>query len=455
MTIRNKLTLLLTTILAVLLLAFISFIYFSFSENREDEYYRILRHTAITKANLLLDAKVAPQVLQLIYHHAENTLFQEEVAIYDTAFNLLYHDGAEIDKVKETRQMIAEIVQKKEIKFYQGTVQVVGFLFLHNNKEYVLTGAAADEYGYLKMLNLRFTLFIAFSIAIVFIFLSSRLIANKALKPVADMIVKVKDITATNLDLRINTGNSKDEISELAITFNAMLDRLEKSFDAQQDFVSNISHELRTPLTAMMAELQLTYNNQGSNEAYKQSISHAIGDAKKIVRLSNSLLDLAKANYDPSAITFKQVRLDEILLDARQYVKHNYSDYKVNILFEKEIEDDDFISIRGNEYLLKVAFSNLIENGCKFSESKEVAVAITYYKDKTILRFQDFGIGMGENEILKIFAAFYRGENKKYAGGNGIGLSLAKKIIDLHKGTIDVISKINEGSTFTVEFPHL
>lgn len=455
MTIRNKLTLLLTTIIAALLLAFISFIYFSYSENREDEYYSLLRNTAITKANLLLDAKVAPSVLQLIYHHSENTLFQEEVAIYDTTFNLLYHDAVEIDKVKETRQMINEIVLRNEIKFYQGRVQVVGFLFHHNNNNYVLTAAATDEYGYAKLLNLRFTLFVAFCIAIIFIFLSSRFIANKALQPVAVMVDKVKEITATNLDLRINIGDGKDEIAELAVTFNAMLDRLEKSFDAQQDFVSNISHELRTPLTAMMAELQLTYNNPGSNEAYKLSISHAINDAKKIVRLSNSLLDLAKANYDQSSITFKDVRLDEILLDARNDVKHNYPDYKVNILFEKEIEDDDFISVMGNEYLLKVAFSNLIENGCKFSETKEVTVAITYYKEKTILRFQDYGIGMEELEIPKIFTSFYRGENKKFAGGNGIGLSLTKKIIDLHKGNIDVISKVKEGTTFTLELPHL
>lgn len=455
MTIRNKLTLLLTTIIAALLLAFISFIYFSYSENREDQYYSLLRHAAITKANLLLDAKVAPSVLQLIYHHSENTLFQEEVAIYDTAFNLLYHDAVEIDKVKETRQMINDILIKKEIKFYQGRQQVVGFLLHHNNNKYVLTAAAIDEDGYVKLLKLRYALLIAFCVAIIFIFMSSKFIANKALQPVEDMVNRVKEITATNLDLRINIGAGKDEIAELAVTFNAMLDRLEKSFDAQQDFVSNISHELRTPLTAMMAELQLTYNNPGSNEGYQQSISNAINDAKKIVRLSNSLLDLAKANYDPSSITFKVVRLDEILLDARNEVLHNYSGYKVNILFEKEIEDDDFISVKGNEYLLKVAFNNLIENGCKFSETKAITVAITYYKEKTIIRFQDNGIGMEESEIPKIFTSFYRGENKKFAGGNGIGLSLTKKIIDLHKGNIDVISKVREGTTFTLEFPHL
>jgi signal transduction histidine kinase len=455
MTIRNKLTFLFTAIIAALLLAFALVIYFSFSENREDEYYNLLRRTAITKANLLLDAKVPPAVLQLIYHKSENTLFQEEVAVYDTSFHLLYHDAVEIDKVKETRQMINDIINKKEIKFYQGPLQVVGILYHLHNNNYIITSAANDQDGYAKLLHLKYTLFISFFVAIIFIFMAGRFIAYKALQPVANIIDKVEEITATNLDLRINEGNGKDEMAELAITFNAMLNRLEKSFDAQKEFVSNITHELRTPITAMLAELQLMLSKPQNNEEYKQSIHHTIDDAKKLVHLSNSLLDLAKANYDQTDIAFKEVRLDEILLDARNDVLHNQAEYKVNIIFEKEIEDDDFISVKGNEYLLKVAFMNLIDNGCKFSEAKEATVAITYFKDKTILRFHDNGIGIDQKELPNIFASFYRGGNKKYASGNGIGLSLTKKIIDLHKGIIDVTSKIDEGTTFTVELPHV
>src|SRR5665213_1659968 len=99
MSIRNKLTWLFTSIIAAFLLVFALVIYFSYSKNREEEYFKLLQHTAITKANLLLDAKVAPSVLQLIYRNAENTLFQEEVAIYDTGFHLLYHDAVDIDRV--------------------------------------------------------------------------------------------------------------------------------------------------------------------------------------------------------------------------------------------------------------------------------------------------------------------------------------------------------------------
>ena len=269
------------------------------------------------------------------------------------------------------------------------------------------------------------------------------------------MVEKVKEITATNLDLRITEGNGKDEISELAVTFNAVLNRLEKSFDAQKEFVSNISHELRTPLTAMLAELQLTFSNPRHNEEYKESIHHAIHDAKKLVRLSNSMLDLAKASYDQTEITFKEVRLDEIVVEARNDVLHDQSDYKVNIVFEREIEDDNFISVKGNEYLLKVAFKNLMENGCKFSSEKEVRVAISYFQNKTILRFQDNGIGINERELPDIFSPFYRGMNKQFTSGTGIGLSLTQKIILLHNGSIHVSSKIDEGTSFTVELPNL
>ncbi|MES2652789.1 MAG: HAMP domain-containing sensor histidine kinase [Bacteroidota bacterium] len=455
MKIRNKLTLLFTGIAAAIFLVFALVIYISFNKNREEEYYKQLNNIAITKAKLLLDAKVSPAVLQLIYRNAQNVLYEEEVAVYDTSFRLKYHDAVEIDKVKETHQMIDEIVNKHYIEFYQGKMQVVGILYKHKTGNYVLTAAANDQLGYTKLRNLKYTLIISFLFTIILIYLSGLFLANKALKPVSDLINEVEEITATNLDLRIKEGNGKDEIAELAITFNAMLNRLEKSFDAQKEVVSNISHELRTPLTAMLAELQLTLEKDRSIEAYKISIAHAINDAQKLVRLSNSLLDLAKASYDLTEIAFRELRIDELIIDARSDVLHVQPSYKINIVFETEIEDDDFISVQGNEYLLKLAFVNLIENGCKFSEAQEVTVSINYFRDKTILRFQDQGIGIDEKDLPHIFTAFYRGTNQNYATGNGIGLSLTKKIVELHRGTIVPQSKTTEGSTFTIEIPHV
>ena len=455
MKIRTRLTILFTVITATILLAFASVIYFSAKKNREKEFYSILKKEAITKANLFFNAKVDTKTLQDIYRNNREILNEVEVAIYDTGFNLLYHDAVDIDYVKETPEMINEIFQKGEIQFYQQDWQVIGLRYEYKNKNYIITATAIDQYGYNKLNSLLKNSIIVFIISIIFIYIAGLYFSKKAFDPVKDMIEKAKVISATNLDLRLNSNGSKDELAELANTFNEMLNRLENSFDAQKHFVSNISHELRTPLAAIITELELSTNKEKSVAEYKSTIQNALGDAKKLVRLLNSLLDLAKASYDPSEIAFKPIRIDEILLDARQQVQQANSDYKIDIVFEQEFENENQISINGNEYLLKVAFANLFENGCKFSKDKQSSVSISFERDKIQLRFTDKGIGISEDDLKYIFTPFYRGENKIYAEGNGIGLALTKNIILLHKGTISVSSKQNEGTTFYVELLHI
>ena len=456
MQIRTRLTILFTNLTALLLLAFAITVYLSSSKTREDEYFKRLQQQASTKANLLFDTKVAPNVLQLIYQNVPNTLFQEEVAIYDTAFHLLYHDAVKIDKVKETRGMIDSIITLKEIKFYVNNLQAIGFLYEYENKHYVITAAARDDYGFTKLTTLRNTLIVSFLVSIIIIFFVGRFLARQSLKPVLVLVDKVKKITATNLDLRVDEGNRKDEIAALAITFNEMLNRLESSFDAQKMFVSNISHELRTPLAIIISELELAISKERNMLEYKEVISFALQDARRLAKLSNGLLDFAKANYDQTEIAFKEIRLDEILLDARQQVIKSNASYKIVINFiDEEAEDDDYISINGNDYLLKIAFINLMENGCKFSSDNTCTVTISHKHPLAVLQFADNGIGIGKEDLPNIFTPFYRGSNKQYADGNGIGLSLTQKIIKLHKGNITVNSKENIGTTFTIEFLHV
>ena len=454
MNIRNKLTLLFTILFATILLFLTFFIYISSAETRKDEYYKRLRQLAITKANLLLDAKVEPNVLQLIYKNADS-LFQEEVAIYDTSFNLLYHDAVGIDKVKETQAMIDEIKKTGEIQFKIGQLQAVGFLYRHKGTNYVITTAAKDEYGLSKLKDLKYILLISSLAGLFMTIVAGRLFAKLALKPVTEMVNKVEEITATNLDLRVTTENPKDEIGELAETFNLMLDRLENSFDSQKQFVSAISHELRTPLATIITELELSQYKERTNSEYKQVIELALGDARKLVRLSNSLLDLAKASYDQAEISFKKIRLDEIILDARSQIILDHNQYKVTIVFEKETDNERNIIINGNEYLLRVAFINLIENACKFSHNNQCIIAISFSKGHTVLSFADDGVGIPEEDIPFLFTPFYRGKNRYFVDGNGIGLSLTEKIALMHNGSISVQSIVDYGTTFTISLPHI
>ncbi|MGY0036603.1 HAMP domain-containing sensor histidine kinase [Pedobacter sp. NJ-S-72] len=278
---------------------------------------------------------------------------------------------------------------------------------------------------------------------------------GKALNPVAEIVDKVEEITATNLYKRVLVKNEKDEIGELAITFNNMLDRLEQSFDGQKNFVSNISHELRTPLATIVGELQLALIRERSVAEYKEVIRLSLSDAQRLVRLSNGLLDLAKASYDQTTVSMKELRTDELLMDAREAVLKINEDYRVDIVFEREIDDDDDISVKGNEYLLKVAFINLMENACKFSANHQCTVSINFDHDRVKLGFKDSGIGIAKDELESIFSAFYRGKNKDFSPGNGIGLSLTQKIIGMHQGAIRVASTVNSGSVFTIEIFHV
>lgn len=455
MKIREKLTILFTLLAGAILTIFATLIYYSAAQNRETEFYNRLKNEAITKANLFFTAKVNTQTLQTIYKNNRETINEVEVAIYDTTFHLLYHDALDIDFVKETPQMIIKIQLQEVLSFYQKDWQVVGILFPFEQKKYIIFATAYDQYGYRKMQNLRDTILMIFVCSIAIIYMAGRFFSTKVLSPVTDIVKKVKSISALNLDLRLNHSVGKDELSELSNTFNQMLDRLEHSFNAQQQFVSNISHELRTPLSSIISELDLSMHRERNIKEYQLVIQNTLKDAQKLARLSNSLLDFAKASYDPSEISFRDIRLDEVLLDARQQVGRQNPSYQINIHYETEFDDDHDISVRGNEYLLKVAFANIFENGCKFSSNNSSLATISVRNERVSLHFIDTGIGIEPEDLPNIFTPFFRGHNKQYADGHGIGLSLTKKIINLHNGSISVQSTRQEGSNFTIEIPHI
>jgi signal transduction histidine kinase len=452
MKIRTRLIILFTVLTIVILSLFATVIFQSAKKSREREYYSLLKKEALTKANLFFNAKVEKQTLQQIYRNNRKTLNEVEVAIYDTAFALLYHDAVDIDFVKETRPMVRDIHSKGQIQFYQDDWQVVGLRYDFEGNNYAITAAGYDQYGYNKLNSLLTNIFLVFAMSVLFIVVAGIFFSRKAFEPVAEMIGKAKRISATNLDMRLPANGNKDELADLAGTFNAMLDRLESSFDAQKRFVSNISHELRTPLATIITELELSAANGLTEQQYTAAIDNALNDSRRLARLATSLLDFAKASYDPSEITFKPVRIDELLLDARQQLQKANPSYKIDIHFEGDFENDEEISVNGNLYLLQVAFTNLFENGCKFSDEHQSSVSVSFGREIT-LRFSDRGIGIAAADLPSIFTPFYRGPNGSFADGNGIGLSLTQKIVGLHQGTVSVISEQGHGTTFTVVLP--
>lgn len=455
MKIKTRLTLLFSFIFGFILLVFIIGVYHFYSNRCHNDYFDRLHIRAAIKVDLIDGETIAPEIFHLLYENAPKD-FEPQVSIFHLDGKLVYHDKKNPLPQEEVKAIMEQVRVTGQVKTWHNEMQTFGFLIEGNKGDYIVIATGYDINGYEQLRSLKATLSVAYMITMCCIVLALRLFIKQALNPVAQMTEKVQDINASrHLDIRLDEGNRKDELAELAITFNCMLSQLETAFDAQKQFVYNISHELRTPLSAIITELELAKSGSCDKQKYEKAIDLALQDAHRLTKLSTNLLDMAKANYSPSEIGMHKVRLDELLLEVCCKLQKNVPECSSHIIFDKEdLEDERFITVNGNPYLLSVAFGNLIDNGCKFSPDKTCEVHISYEGAKTIIQITDHGIGIAEEDHQLIFTPFFRGSNKNFAEGNGIGLSLTHKIIEIHSGSIQLDSYPGH-TTFTVSLPNL
>ena len=443
------------SITATIFLVFMVTIYCVNEHLRSVSFYRSLRSEAITKAHLFLNNQVDVKTMQSIYLNNLQFMDEVEVAVYTPDFHILYHDALRNDIIKKTPEMFSRIVREKEINFYTGKYQGIGILYEFEGKNYVVTATAYDRYGYINRTTMALLLLSLFIGGLSILIIVGYILAKSSLAPIRHIVREAENITVTQIGKRLPVRNEHDELGELVLTFNALLDRIEKSFNAQKMFVSNVSHELRTPMAALSAELDLALQKERTASQYQNSICNALQDSQRVIKLVDGLLNLAKADYYPEQIKTEEIRLDELLLDANKLVLKAHPDYHIELIFEQEADNDNVLTVIGNPYLLTTAFVNLIENNCKYSENKTSFIQISFWEQWTIVRLSDNGVGMSETDKKYLFDLFYRGENKSQAQGHGIGMTLTKKILTLHKSEISVFSHQGEGTTFVVKLPHV
>jgi signal transduction histidine kinase len=147
--------------------------------------------------------------------------------------------------------------------------------------------------------------------------------------------------------------------------------------------------------------------------------------------------------------------LDEALLDASAMVMKAQSNYNIDLIFGDDTDDDNMVTINGNEYLLRTAFVNLMENNCKFSHNHSSTVQISFPDNQVFIRFSDTGIGIPQADMEQLVNPFFRGENQHFSTGNGIGMTLVERIVKVHGGTVSVNSRRGEGTVFTLAFEHI
>ena len=228
-----------------------------------------------------------------------------------------------------------------------------------------------------------------------------------------------------------------------------MLERLETSFAMQKNFIANASHELRTPLTSINGQLEVLMMKDRSAAEYKSALRSVLDDIRSLIDLSNRLLLIARTSAEGPLNFNKKIRIDEILWQAQEEIVRFNNDYHINISIDNSLTDTDQMIVVGDENLLKVAVSNLIDNACKYSGDHTVNIKFRYINDSIEIIFEDRGIGISEEDHQKIFEPFYRGANTISVSGTGIGLTLVNQIIKNHNGVVKISSELGKGTVVT------
>ena len=452
MNIRNRITLRFILIVAFILFTASLLIYFFSADYRKEEFYTRLQSKASNTAKLLIDvAEVDATLLMKIEKDNPISLPNERISIFDYKNRILFSTDKD-RAISIDSSLLNRIRLEDEVRFLQGEYEVLGFLFKGQYDRFAVVTAATDIYGFNQLKNLRTILLIVFTISIIGVSVSGWFFSGKALQPISKVVQQVDDISITSLNLRVDEGNGKDEIAHLAKTFNRMLERLEGSFKVQKNFIANASHELRTPLTAITGQLEVSLLNTRSSAEYEKVMTSVLEDIKSLNTLSNRLLLLAQTSSDGIERKMMKLRIDELIWQARdELMKHNQS-YKIRIDFDHHLDDESKLTIEGDEQLIKTAFTNLIDNGCKYSSDHSINVLINSTSFGLTIHFEDKGIGIPKEDIHNIFEPFFRGSNTQKIKGHGIGLSMVKRIVHAHHGTIHLNSELGKGTSVTVHF---
>jgi two-component system, OmpR family, sensor histidine kinase ArlS len=276
-------------------------------------------------------------------------------------------------------------------------------------------------------------------------------VSKRLLLPVKKMTETVKSISAKDMNTRLDVSGSKDELKDLSKTFNNMLDRLQRSYELQNQFVSDASHELRTPIAVIQGYANLLDRWGKEDKAVlEESIAAIKSESESMKRLVEQLLFLARSDKHTQKIEMTHFKVNELIDEVVKETK--IIDYKHEILNQY----NEYITINGDRNLLKEALRVFIDNSIKYTCESGVIKINSYSKNKNlIIEIEDTGSGISKEDLPHIFDRFYRADKSrtKESGGTGLGLSIAKWIVLNHAGTIEVQSKLGYGTKISILLP--
>lgn len=448
MTLKTRIAVTFSLITAFIVITLsISIYWFSYTYNEIHFFDRLHERVRIASQYHIGESQLGSKFIEEIRQQHLQLLPQESEFIisFDSEKNEFIIPDSVLEKFGEI--YFQKIIDFKSAEFRNEDILAYGKKYDDTSEKFLVIVSAYDQLGVEQMTDLRSKLVSLFIVYLIAVFILGRIYATQILKPLKRIIQNVNQIRSNNLFVRLEEEKEHDEIGEIALTFNRLLDRVETTIEIQNNFISNASHELKNPLTAILGELEITLSKSRTADEYRCSMENISRDASRLHSLTLHLLRLAQTSFDESTITEQEFRIDELLFDIKQDLEESNPINQIHIILENLPENPDDFLIRGNEDLIKIALTNIIENGCKFSKNDIVTVHIERNPKSITVIVKDKGVGIPKDELKNIYVPFFRASNVRMFNGFGIGLPLTNKIISMHLGELHFSSEVNMGTT--------
>jgi heavy metal sensor kinase len=301
----------------------------------------------------------------------------------------------------------------------------------------------------------RFRLILWFSVPVLLIGagLGGYWISRRALKPVDQITTAAESISIRNLSDRLAVPKTSDELQRLSETLNRMLARLDTSVQRMSQFTADASHELRAPVSLIRTTAELAVQDGRTNTEYHEDMVQILAEAERTSRLIDSLLLLARADAGEGGLQHELTDVSTSVREALEQGRSLAAENGIELMADLNSEP---IVVRGDGEALRRLFFILIDNALKYTpEGGRVQVGLGTLDAQATIRVRDSGIGISESDQPHIFDRFWRADRvrSRGVGGAGLGLSIARWIVDQHRGSVEVQSRPGQGSTFTVRIP--
>jgi signal transduction histidine kinase len=449
MNIRTRITLQFLYISSLLLFLTSISIYFYSSEIRKKEFYERLSQKAHLTAQLYNRLPINDiENQKFIDHPGLGFLPEEATYIYNNEDALVFQ-STNLPLIASETKLLNRIKSGENRFKFEHDIEAYGF----SSNSFVVIVSSIDKFGLDGLNELKKILLIVFVLGNILAAIAGWFFAGRSLKPLYAVVSQVNNISVNQLNKRVETDGNLDVVALIASTFNELLDRVEIAFQMQKQFVASASHELRTPLTIILGQLELSLLNSRTPVQYQKILNSLTEDLKDLNNTANRLLLLAQADFQVENLDPKPFRIDECLWQINFEMQKRFPSAVVDIHFDIIPESESDFIIMGNEQLVKVAISNVVENSLKYSNPQYCSITLFAHKKEISVKMEDQGYGIHEDDIQKIFIPFYRANSSFVTSGHGLGLAMVKKIIQLHSGVIELKSELNKGTVVSISIP--